>query len=830
MFGLYNLINNSMDSKKPNSDIIEPIIEYSELETRPISIDNKSLSEERGRSPIREKSPIRSSNSRPRSLSIPINRQKSRSLSPNIKINVKVKSRSLSPITNGSPKNMSNTLNSLWQSLKDGTLITKTTLSVEPDQEIQLDQKDSLIGFDNSNQLTEDNYIKTSKKISNLSESSEDQPVKKMPAKKKEPAKKGPVKKAISKKEPLKKTVTVKSVYKKPVYKKKMVETDSDSEESYPKKKTPAKGKKAYDITEESEESYQKKSKRQKAKYSSSEEERVYYSKNKKTKTPAKKATKKSSKKTNESLCEIKSDPLTRFIEELDLDIAEHKTINILLLSLNYTKLDDENVSKENTDETTQKIKNIVNNHIKKKSFDTTQKCILILSEIYTNNLGDFTLKFSDDDKYDIKCQKSIIKSIPYFSMIFEDVSNENTINLQTDNSVLPNYDITKCIIKLLYTPDDYEDIITINNFILIFEQMNIWLMKDQFNIMLKFAKTNIKEIINLHFKNKNINNIVILSNILNSIANEKFMENNEFSFGNSKKLKSNAQDILDIMFKNNKNKWNDYIFMFENWNTLFSDKDKLNAIHLSKKYELLNIANVEPNIIIKFLSNLDYKNDCYQDMLNISLYNTFSRSLDNTENLLDDDEECSVITNYYPEFSYLSFEILYIKCKRDNDNTCAFTFTFNNNHHTLNIGSQLLVITGNYSKLKLSDKYTDNIFTIQKIIKSVNRKDDFGPNKGIDAFDVESAKYAPKTMHSVSYKIILDKPLPQIEPKIKKIYKCKCGDICFESEEDCECSCHDECEESEEISNVLTMYLIKNHSSINDCKNWTNTKINSPK
>ncbi len=788
MFSLYNSNEKRVENEKTTVDIV-------------VTVEN---SEARGRSPIREKSPVKSSNSRTNSVSMP----KSRSLSPQNKVKVEnLRSRS------ASPAKALGILSSMWQSFKgDKSKVESKESSIE----------------EQAMPVVNNDYPKASKKVLDLSSTSSESFPKRIPAKK-SPRAKSPIRKAVAKrstskkpapKKPAPKKVTyVKPVYKKPTYKKPV---ESESEESYPIRKPPIKkGKKAYSITE-SEEEEEEEEEMSDLSYS----EEMY---RRAKKGPAKKATKnptkKSSKKTDEKLVEVKGDYLTCFIEQLDLDISKHKKIHNLLLSLNYTKLDDENISKENTNETTQKIKNIINNNIKKKSFNTTQKCILILSDIYNNNLGDFTLKFSDDDKYNIICQKSLIKSIPYFSMVFEDVSAENTINLNNNNGTLPNYEITTCIIKLLYKPDEYEDIITITNFILIFEQMNIWLMKDQFDIMLKFAKVNIKEIISLHFKNKQINNIVILSNILNSIADEKFIKNNEFSFGDCKKLKLNAKNILDKMFTFNK--WNEHIFMFENWNKLFSDKDKLGAIHLSKKYELLNIANVEPNTIITFLANLDYKNDCYQDILNISRYNTFNRSLDDTK-LLKNSEECSVITNYYPEFSYLSFELIHIKCIRDNDNTCAFTFTFNNNNVTLTKGSQLLIIGGKYPKLKTSNTYSEHIYTIQKIVKSVTRKDKYGPNKGVDTFDVESAKYAPTMMHTMSYKIILDKVLPQVEQSNKKNKRdCDCSCLISDSEDecDCECSCHDE---NDKVSDVLTMYLINNHTSINDCKNWTNTKINT--
>lgn len=529
---------------------------------------------------------------------------------------------------------------------------------------------------------------------------------------------------------------------------------------------------------------------------------------------PIKKSTKKNVK--DEPIKKSKKkdkDKLEQFIKKLELHNPEHNKIKHLLKSLKFDNLKDDY---QNDNIIIQQLKNIIKNYVLINYLEITQKCNLILADIYNDNTTDFIIKFSDDDLYDIKCHKVILKTIPYFSMIFDDITTDNTINLQNNKS-LPNYDITNRIIKLLYYPNDYNDVVTVINFIQIFEQMNMWLMKDHFHIMVKYAQENIKKIVTLQFEVQNFDNILILYNILNSIATEKFIKNNEFSFGENEKLKRNAKIIIDKIVK--LNLWNEHIFMFDDWQNLFSDEQKLNAIYILKNYELLNVSKLKPKSVIRFLANLDYKNDAYCDFHNCNDYDYEAVNIFNPNILTfcpnhdeEDNPVYSIITSYYPIFNYSIFTLLDIKITRDSDIKSAFSFKMQNEDTKIFTGSRIFITESDNSTKHLmsNDKKTDTHlskwYTVQKITKCITFNNKMSIIKA-DEYEVTTTKYVPNSFNPVTYKIFLDKDLPS---EILAIDGCSC-----DTSNDCECDI--KCI----VINKLSLYTITNFSCANDCKTW---------
>ena len=211
-----------------------------------------------------------------------------------------------------------------------------------------------------------------------------------------------------------------------------------------------------------------------------------------------------------------------------------------------------------------------------------------------------------------------------------------------------------------------------------------------------------------------------------------------------------NIAIIIEKMFSIN---FGCNMFIFADWANLFSDTQKIEAIEIAAKYDLLNISKINPKKVLPLLANIDFSNNIYSKLYNkIEYENTdvhFNRDLVN----LHKGVSSLNIISYYPTFAckILDYVPAIIEEKMGDFITISFT---KYSQISLSINT-VLAFTNN--------QYYENItntYTIQKIVKYSNEKQ----------IEVEHAEYvSPKILDRVVYGICLDKPLE--EDKTSMIY-----------------------------------------------------------
>jgi hypothetical protein len=164
---------------------------------------------------------------------------------------------------------------------------------------------------------------------------------------------------------------------------------------------------------------------------------------------------------------------------------------------------------------------------------------------------------------------------------------------------------------------------------------MDKWLIDIDNNTILTYTYANIHEIIYYQIEQKNFDNILALEKILDNANNTK---------------------MLLIMQKFYDYDFNENIFMFENWAIKFSDKQKLNAIKITKRYNLLNVSYISPLTVIDFLDDNDDDNDK-------SAYNHMLQTMDprcfhfkNINNYISYPETFNYIYEYFPILKCICF------------------------------------------------------------------------------------------------------------------------------------------------------------------------------
>lgn len=319
-------------------------------------------------------------------------------------------------------------------------------------------------------------------------------------------------------------------------------------------------------------------------------------------------------------------------------------------------------------------IKNIVLGYCDMFDVEIVEIFRLVKLDIYNKNLTDFVIEFSDGKCY--PCLKAIIKTIPYFDMIFNDIDMNDSLTLSSD------FGITSSLLTLVY--DQNADELNVSNYVEIFEMMDKYLMKEYFYIMLEWAKNNVEIVMRDCILNNDFDRIKLLYRILRNISNETFMKDNEFSFNNCENLKKDAKNIITKMFNV---PMGIGMTLFDDWFVAFTDAQKLKNIYDSKRYDLLDIANIKPELVIKFLSKLDSDNDSYDDIFTmIQLYN-----------MTIEYGECKhiggssiIVESYYPIFKYKKIIRLPTNIVMINGNELTINF-FQNSNINIKPGTKLV-------------------------------------------------------------------------------------------------------------------------------------------
>jgi hypothetical protein len=413
------------------------------------------------------------------------------------------------------------------------------------------------------------------------------------------------------------------------------------------------------------------------------------------------------------------------------------------------------------------KIDTPINNKIKDIIFKiinelaTTNKVVrisyiyeIIKYEIYKNGLTDFLL-ISDDNSETFPCLKAIIQTIPYFDMLIKDCQ-------QNDNSVIiDDFDLTVYLIKILcdmelthniptyantfsYNPN-YGNIFNSDNYVKTFELMDKYLMKDHFYIMINHGYEYIKNIIQELVDQNKFDTIKLLYRILNNIINDETFKNTNDDIDMLHKqgvlgiyhmnndIVLGAKEIIKKIFQVD---MGEHIFDFDDWQNLFDAEYKLRTVHRLGKYELLNIMNIEPKLVIGYLAMLNFSNINYNNIFHIvELHNSRlifgSNNIKKLQNVI-------IIDSYYPVLKYTKITRLPVKALNNTGNCITIEFIMNN----LVINIEDNIIFGNNM---LNDKYK-----VKSIVKCVK-----GEKTGVNVSTARSISPLMKT--NIEYKLFFD-------------------------------------------------------------------------
>ncbi len=341
--------------------------------------------------------------------------------------------------------------------------------------------------------------------------------------------------------------------------------------------------------------------------------------------------------------------------------------------------------------------------------------------DIYNMNLTDITLIFPNNQTF--PCLKAIICNIPYFDMMFKDIGNSDELNLVTD------FNITTDLIKIVYDLN----VINPNNYIEIFELMDQFLMKDYFYKMFDYDM--IVLVMKRLLLHKNFGKIKILYQIFKNIANEPQSELNNDLY---KLVIQNANTAIDIMLQNN---FGEHIVMFDNWPKEFDNSHKLQSIITCGKYELFNISKIEPELVINFFAILNFPDNTYSNILNLSEKHGAKITFDpNNSKINKYNGPVISINNYYPTLKYTTRFSLSIKINKVIDNCITISFA-REYDMSIQIGSNILVKS-------YESNYSFNVISILKCT-----------GDDILQTNVKSATYMPKYLCEFHYKLFLNSP-----------------------------------------------------------------------
>ena len=168
------------------------------------------------------------------------------------------------------------------------------------------------------------------------------------------------------------------------------------------------------------------------------------------------------------------------------------------------------------------------------------------------------------------------------------------------------------------------------------------------------------------------------------------------------------------------------YLLSFTHWPELFTEEQQLNAILLSKKYDMFNKSTIHPKIILKNLIETFPHTDCYYD-----IYNLDKRCFDiNSGNY-----NYVIIKSYYPQVHYLMIKDFGFQYQIV-VGTPYITITIHQSFNDIKIGSKIILSLDNLSM--------KDIYEIKGIHKKINDK----------LIEATRLRY----LDGISYRLTLDK------------------------------------------------------------------------
>jgi hypothetical protein len=279
-----------------------------------------------------------------------------------------------------------------------------------------------------------------------------------------------------------------------------------------------------------------------------------------------------------------------------------------------------------------------------------------IVQAILTNKLTDFTLISANDNSKQFKCCKALLQTIPYFYMIFQDTE------IVDNFIIIPDYE---CIVKLIKSLFKEGILCTAIEYVEIFELMDKYLMKDYFDSMIQIGYGYRKFIITELIKQERFDKIRTLHRILqDNIKSE--MDTNTIKLLIQKIVRSDIGKFFTT---------------FDNWQNLFEDPYKLKYIYNSGELELLNIAEIKPELVLKFLSLYNFANiEKYLDMVNVIECNCFT---------IFDPSNCGftgsgcyskvlIVHSYFPIINYTKYSELPVSIMERTDKYIFIRFNKN--------------------------------------------------------------------------------------------------------------------------------------------------------
>lgn len=343
------------------------------------------------------------------------------------------------------------------------------------------------------------------------------------------------------------------------------------------------------------------------------------------------------------------------------------------------------------TDDKHNQIKSIIINQYATK--DIHKRYTQTLQTLHNDTITDLTINFPNGETF--KCLKMIIQKIPYFDMIIRDCVVDDSIILND------SYEYVMVIMNMLYQNEYFKG--TIENIV------DVLLLSDKYLMLTDLVPL-------LDFFNKNVNDII-----------KYLIDNNEFDkilsvykYFDNANPNGTPKYMSYSLYKIN---LGEFMFNIDNWNKKFDNDIIIKVITQTKRYDLLNILNVNPLKILKLLSNIDLKNNTYFKLGKYAHTNSselhYGLPIQNSiyDNVI-------VITSYYPKFEYTIYER--VRCVFENVENNIINFNFTKYcPDALPIGSRLIIDT---------NLNTNNYHTITKIIKchdgqciEVQEADDFG-------------------------------------------------------------------------------------------------------
>jgi hypothetical protein len=310
-----------------------------------------------------------------------------------------------------------------------------------------------------------------------------------------------------------------------------------------------------------------------------------------------------------------------------------------------------------------------------------------ILSDTFKNNLTDFTINFNDGSHF--KCLKVLLSGIQYFSVIFNDFDEfQNSMILDI------NSEVATIVLKILYG-QNILTLITMDNFVDVIKLMDMWLM-DKLHMaqLLPFAEKNIDVLLQTFMDKDDFNVIRIFAN--NFIAGKNFEKLNKYNF-------------------------KEKIFMFDDWPKKFTCEQKIEAIKLTGKFELLNVAQIPVASVLKILIECNPEDTLEMVYLMTATHNNtqvYYKQIDYMNNGCD---MVAVIHDYFPKFTvtfYTKTQIQFVNGNLShmfNKDVFIFTHPFKK----VCVGSELLV----GDDLKLIYNNPSNKRCISQISKNFNDK-----------------------------------------------------------------------------------------------------------